>query len=256
MSAARKLAIGLLAAAVLAGTAGAAAASARERVPRQTMFIGLDTSGSFQRAGYDDAVAFLAYYIYGHLNGLGGLSRPRDLFVAAVGGKDVDETKAFRPIHDFAGKSVEQIAADLKAWFPPSDAMTDFNAFFRRVAGIVKERGLVLRPLGIVIVSDGIPDVAATTFRPGSPEAYRQIDLGPLEYLARNVTVRVAYASAPVAERWRTLVPRQRVRLWTVDQEVMRGWRSQMRPEAQPAEQDRLWEWVRENVDFRVRRGT
>jgi hypothetical protein len=245
-----------LAAATVAGAAGDAAAQTRERTPRQTLFIGLDTSGSFQRAGYEDALAFLAHYIYGHLNGLGGLSRPRDLFVAGIGGNDADETKAFRPIHDFTDKSVEQIERDLRQWFPPTDTMTDFNAFFRRIAGIARERNLLLRPVSVVVVTDGVPDVSGPTAAPGSPEVYRQIDLAPLEYLARSVTVRVAYTSPPVSERWRTLVPRQRVRLWTVEHEVMKGWRTQLKPEAPPAEQERLWRWVRENVDFRVRRGT
>lgn len=245
---------GVLAVPLVAAGADQAIAQVRDRTPRQTLFVGLDTSGSFQRAGYSDAVTFLAYYIHGHLNGLGGLSVPRDLFVAAVGGKDSDEPKAFRPIHDFAGKSVVQIEADLRAWFPPTDVLTDYNAFFRRVAGIVKERNLLLRPLSVLIVTDGIPDVAGVAA--GSPDAYRQIDLAPLEYLARRVTVRVAYPSPPVGERWRTQIPRQRVRLWTVDYEVMRGWRGQVTPDVEPTGQGRLWKWVLENVDFRVRRGT
>lgn len=250
----RRLAAGVLSAALVAAGAVEALAQTRDRTPRQTLFVGLDTSGSFQRAGYGDAVAFLAFYIHGHLKGLGGLAVPRDMFVAAVGGKDSDEPKAFRPIHDFAGKSVTQIEADLRAWFPPTDVLTDYNAFFRRVAGIVKERNLLLRPVSVIIVTDGIPDVSAAAA--GSPESFKQIDLGPLEYLARSVTVRVAYPSAPVGERWRTMVPRQRVRLWTVDQEVMKGWRAQLAPDAEPAGQGRLWKWVIENVDFRVRRGT
>ncbi|MGH7393853.1 MAG: hypothetical protein ACREM3_31005 [Candidatus Rokuibacteriota bacterium] len=250
----RLLAAGALAAALLGAVAGEAVAQTRDRTPRHTFFIGLDTSGSFQRTGYGDAVAFLAYYIYGHLNGLGGLAVPRDLFVAAVGGKDSNEPKAFRPIHDFAGKSIVQIEADLRAWFPPTDTLTDFNAFFRRVAGIVKERNLLLRPVSVMVVTDGVPDVAGVPA--GSADAYRQIDLDPLEYLARSVTVRVAYASPAVGERWRTQVPRQRVRLWTVDHEVMKGWRAQVTPDVDPGGQGRLWKWMRENVDFRVRRGT
>ncbi len=248
----RRFVLGL-AAALAAGLGPSEAFAARDRRPRETLFIGLDTSGSFQRAGYDDALAFLAYYIYGHLNGLGGLSQPRELFVAAIGGRGADEPKAFHPIHDFADKSVAQIESDLRTWFPPTDTLTDFNAFFKKVARIATERNLVLRPINIMIVTDGVPDVARG--RAGSAEAYRRIDLEPLEYLARRVTVRLAYTSPPVAERWRTLVPRQRVRMWTVDDEVMKGWRAQLRGDVGPAGQDLLWRWVRENVDFRVRRG-
>jgi hypothetical protein len=244
-----------LAAILIAASAGAADAQSRDRAPRQTLFIGLDTSGSFKKAGYEDSLAFLAYYIYGHLNGLGGLAHPRDLFVAAIGGKDNDEAKAFYPIHDFAGKSITQIETDLRQWFPPTDTLTDFNAFFRQVARIVKERSLQLTPISIMLVSDGIPDVGPATKTNGA-EAYRRIDLAPLEYLSRSVTVRLAYSSPPVGERWRTQVRRDRVRLWTVDYEVMRGWRTQIRPEVEPAAQDNLWKWVRENVDFRARRGT
>ncbi len=250
----RRFVLGL-AAALAAGLGPSEAFAARERRPRETLFIGLDTSGSFQRAGYDDALAFLAYYIYGHLNGLGGLSQPRELFVAAIGGRGADEPKAFHPIHDFADKSVAQIESDLRTWFPPTDTLTDFNAFFRRVAQITRERNLLLRPVTILLVTDGVPDPVPSG-PAGAPAAYRAIDLSPLEYLARRVTLRLAYPSPPVAERWRTLVPRQRVRLWTVDDVVMKGWRAQLVPDAAPSEQARLWKWVRENVDFRARRGT
>jgi hypothetical protein len=173
--------------------------------------------------------------------------------VAPIGGKEGDEPKAFHPIHDFAGKNIARIEADLRQWFPPSDTLTDFNAFFRQVARIAKERNLQLTPITIMVVSDGIPDVP--NVKVTSADSYRRIDLAPLEYISRSVTVRLAYTSPPVGERWRTLVARQRVRLWTVDFEVMRGWRAQVRPEADPAAQDDLWKWVRENVDFRVRRG-
>ncbi len=237
-------------------SAGPAAFAAGEVPARQTLFIGIDTSGSFQRAGYGDALGFLALYIYGHLEGFGGLERPRELFVAPVGGREPDEPKAFRPLHDFAGKTAAQIEADLRAWFPPTDTLTDFNAFFRRVAQIVKERNLLLRPVTILIVTDGVPDVSPGAAPAGSPEAYRAIDLAPLEYLARRVTLRLAYPTPPVAERWRTLVPRQRVRLWTVDDVVMRGWRAQFAPAEEPVAQVRFWKWVRDNVDVRARRRT
>ena len=249
-----RLTVGLVVATVVWLCVADVGAQMPERAARQTLFIGLDTSGSFSRSGYDDSLAFLAYYLYGHMHGLGGLSSPRDLFVAAIGGKSGDEPKAFHPIHDFASKSIGRIEADLRQWFPPSDTLTDFNAFFHQVARIAKERNLLLTPLSIMLVTDGVPDIPR--MKAGSPDSYRQIDLAPLEYLSRSVTVRIAYPSPPVSERWRTLVPRKRVRLWAVDAEVMKGWRAQMKPDTDPASQDRLWKWVRENVDFRVRRGT
>lgn len=237
-----------LAAALLVPDALATAAK-----PRQTLFIGVDTSGSFARTGYEDATRFLAYYIYGHLNGLKGLAQPRELFVAPIGGRDMSEPKAFHPIHDFQGKSIEDITRDLRQWFPPRDTLTDFNAFFRQVERITKERNLVLAPITVLIVSDGVPDIPGT--KPGSSAAYRKIDLSGLEYLARNVTLRVIYVSPTVADSWRTLVPRQRVRLWAVAGEVMRGWHEQLAPDAQPEAQERLWDWVKDNLDYRVRRG-
>jgi len=243
----------LIGAAILSAGVPARAAEPGAAKPRQTLFIGLDTSGSFRTAGYKDAVEFLAYYIYGHLNELGGLARIRELFVAAIGGKAADDPKAFHPIHDFAGKEIVQIEADLRAWFPPNDTLTDFNAFFRQVARIAKERNLLLTPITVLVVSDGIPDVPIPNVKAGSPAMYQQIDLSPLEFLSKNLTVRLIYASPKVDENWRKLIPRQRVRLWAVEAEVMKGWRKQMEPGREPADQARFWKWVRENVDYRVR---
>jgi hypothetical protein len=151
---------------------------ATDRKPRTTLFIGVDTSGSFENSGhYDDSLRFLAHYIYGHMNRLGGLEQPKALFVAAIGGKDPNEPKAFHPIHDFQGKNVDQIERDLRKW----------------------------------------------------------------------------YVSPKVGARWRELVPRRRVRLWTVDGEVMQGWRAQVRKNAALARQEKLWSWIKDNVDYRVR---
>jgi hypothetical protein len=46
------------------------------------------------------------------------------------------------------------------------------------------------------------------------------------------------------------------VRLWTVEAEVMKGWSAQVQADADPAGQVRLWQWVKDNVDFRVRART
>ncbi len=225
-----------------------------QRKPRMTLFIGVDTSGSFQHAGFhDDAMSFLAHYIYGHLNNLGGLEAPREMFVAAVGGESADEPKAFHPIQEFAGKEIPEIEQELREWFAPNDALTDFNPFFRQVARIVKERNLVLAPVTLMIVTDGEPDFSSPDARRGSDALYRRIDLGSLEYLSRRMTIRLAYVSPKVGENWRRLVPRQRVRLWTVDAEIMSGWKQQIDPAVAPREQRPLWEWIQHNVDYRVR---
>jgi hypothetical protein len=120
---------------------GCAAQFDKPRKPKSTLFIGVDANGSFGQSGhYDSALLFLAHYIYGHLNELGELDRPQALFVAGVGGKNLNEPKAFHPIHDFEGKDVTGIEADLRTWLPPTDTVTDFKPFFREVARITKAR--------------------------------------------------------------------------------------------------------------------
>jgi hypothetical protein len=234
--------------------AGCTVQAGDQRKPRTTLFVGVDASGSFKHSGYyDNAMTFLAHYIYGHLHELGGLEKPHALFVASVGGQNVNEPKTFHPIHDFEGKDVAQIETDLRKWFPPSDKVTDFNPFFQEVARITKERNLVLAPITLMVVTDGVPDASASGAKAGSRELYERINLKPLEYLARNVTVRLTYVSPKVGEQWRTHVTRQRVRLWTVDAEVMKGWKNQMQPGADVAKQDKFWKWVQDNVDFRVK---
>ena len=82
---------------------------------------------------------------------------------------------------------------------------------------------------------------------------YTYIDLSLLDYLSKNVTVRLTYASPKVGEYWRTHVSRERVRLWAVEAKVMKGWRNQMQAGAALPQQEKLWKWVRDNVDDRVR---
>ena len=246
------------AALLVATLAAAACAPAPEAAqgPRSTLFIGIDVSGSFRAQGrFDDAVAFASRYIHAHLNGYGGLEVPRALFVGAIGGDEPGEPHAFRPIHDFMGKEPAEIEKDLRAWLKPRDQYTDFSAFFERAATLAKRQNLSLAPITLVVLSDGQPDLGrGGTEAQDSFAAYREIDLEPLEYLSRNVTVRLLYADPAVAVRWEKYVPRSRVRLWTVDRVVMAGWRAQFKPELAPAEQDALWTWVQDIVDFRVRR--
>ena len=221
---------------------------------RMTLFVGVDASGSFEQSGYyDNAIGFLARYIYGHLNAIGELTPPRELFVGSIGGKTLNEPKVFHPIHDFQGKSHGEIEASLKEWFPPSDAFTDFNSFFEQVGRITKERNLTLAPITVMIVTDGIPDAASRNVNPSPNVLYKEIDLGPMEYLSRNLTLRLTYTSPQVSSYWRKHVPRQRVRLWTVDAEIMKGWVEQVQPEVDLDQQHQLWKWMRDNVDYRVR---
>ena len=240
------MALALLGACAEAGPPGQAAPN--------TLVIGIDVSGSFRDARlYDDAVQFAAIYIASHLSGYDSLKPPSALFVGSVGGERPGEPKPFHPINDFVGRTPDEIAADLRRWFPPTDEYTDFNAFFQRVAGVVKERGLVLAPLNVVVLSDGVPDVPPGTKLAPNENPYARINLGPLEFLARNVTVRLLYANPTVGEDWKTLVPHRRVRLWTEEQQVMAGWHMQFKTDLPLAQQHDLWKWMRDNVDFRVR---
>ena len=75
----------------------------------------------------------------------------------------------------------------------------------------------------------------------------------PLEFLSRKVTVRVLYTTTAAGREWEGTVPRRRVRMWTVDYTVMRGWKEQFIKSAPPEKQIKLWNWVKDTVDFRVR---
>ncbi|HWZ29092.1 MAG TPA: hypothetical protein VNX15_11045 [Gemmatimonadales bacterium] len=226
------------------------------RPAASTLVIGIDVSGSFRDSKlYDDAVDFASQYIAAHLAGVGDLHTPTALFVGSIGGSRAGEPKAFHPINDFQGLSPEQIAANIRTWFPPTDEWTDFNAFFVRVAGLVKERGLILAPLNVVVLSDGVPDLPPGTHLAKGQTPYQRIDLQPLEYLSRSVTVRLLYASPTVGDEWKRQVKRKRVRLWAEEAQVMTGWHAQFKPGLPLAQQADFLKWVRDNVDFRVRAG-
>jgi hypothetical protein len=224
------------------------------RVARSTLIIGIDVSGSFTRGGrYDSAIDFAAYYLYGHLHAMGDLKPPTAVFVGSIGGENPLETKSFQPIHTFQNMSIGEIRAYLRREYPARDGLTDFNPFFERVATLVKRQNLVLSPINIVLLTDGLPDTPAA--RGDSLGPYKKIKLSSLEYLSKSVTLRLLYPSPTVAVRWERHIPRRRVRMWTVDNEVMETWRRQYRAGAPPAQQKALWKWIEDNVDFRVRGG-
>ena len=223
------------------------------RQARSTLVLGIDVSGSFRSTGnYEDAIDFASHYLYGHLNGLGNLKVPSAVFVGSVGGARPGEPKSFQPIHAFQGKTPDEIGQALREFFPPEDSFTDFNAFFDRVATLVKRQGLILAPLNVVVLSDGVPDNRGGTINAdGSP--YSQIDVAPLEYLSRSVTVRLLYGSPTSSVAWEREIDTRRVRMWTVDADVMNGWREQLDTALESGVQDGLWTWIVDNVDFRVR---
>ncbi|HEX7336884.1 MAG TPA: hypothetical protein VF252_06725 [Gemmatimonadales bacterium] len=220
--------------------------------PRSTLVVGLDVSGSFRKSGkFDDALEFASLYIYAHMKGFHDLRRPTDIFVGTMGGQKTGEAKTFHPIQDLSGKSPAQIEASLRAWFPETDPITDYNAFFDRVAVHVTRQNLNLAPLSVIMFSDGVPDMPGVR----GDELYKRINMKPLEYLSRSVTVRLLYASPRVAQQWEKRVPRKRVKLWTQDADVMQGWRRHKVASLPMERQDSLWSWMKNVVDFRVRRG-
>lgn len=223
-----------------------------EEKPRLSMFVGVDISGSFMRGSYyDDAINFLAHYLYSHLNGHGGLEIPNVLFVGSIGGATTDQPKTFFPKQTFENKSVHEIAQELREIFPKSveNPFTDYNAFFEQVALTVKNKKLVLRPISIVMISDGIPDVK----REGDTD-FRGIKLKPLEGLARNITLRLLYTNATVGKNWQTKIRRSRVKIWTQDAEVMVSWKDPkiFVPEKPIDQQVAFFNWLKDNVDYGV----
>lgn len=220
------------------------------RIARSTLVIGIDVSGSFGK-NYESSLDFVANYIYAHLHGLDGLQQPTAMFVGSIGGEHPQETKSFQPIETFQNMSVPEIAAFLRKQYPSHDGLTDFNPFFARTATLVTRQNLVLAPLNIVLVTDGVPDTPAA--KNDSLGKYKRIDVSKLEYLSKNVTVRVLFPRPTIAVRWEKQVPRHRVRMWTVDDEVMETWKKHYRSGATPADQTELWRWIADNVDFKVR---
>ncbi|MBN2424733.1 MAG: hypothetical protein JXR46_05690 [Calditrichaceae bacterium] len=223
--------------------------------PRLSLFIGVDISGSFIKGPYfNDSINFLAHYIYAHLNGLGGLEVPSVMFVGSIGGAKKNEPKTFHFMQQFENKSIEEIKAELKIIFPKnvSNPFTDFNAFFEQIAMTVQERNLILKPISIVMISDGIPDVKnEVTQKPD----FRSLNFKPLELLSRNITVRLLYTDAVVGRSWKTDIPRKRVKVWTQDATAMVSWKdaSTLDPNKPFEEQDRFFRWIKDQVDFGVR---
>jgi hypothetical protein len=221
---------------------------------RLVMFIGVDISGSFMNAKYfDDSIDFLAHYIHAHLNGLGGMEVPHSLFVGSIGGVKKGEAKTLYPIQTFQDRSVEQIEAQLRTIFPRKreNPFTDYNAFFAQVSDLVEAKRLILKPLSIVLITDGDPDLGGNN----RAAKFRGIRLRPLENLSRNITLRVLYTDAVTAKSWRDEVPRRRVKVWTQDAIVMEEWKSSklLQPGKSFPEQQKFFAWVKDNVDFQPR---
>ena len=103
----------------------------KKRTQKNTLFVGIDVSGSFASSkSFRKGITYLSYYIYGHLQGQGDLTRPTDLYVGGIGGDEKEEPQAFFPIHDFDGLSPAKIEEKLaKEFSSQRDNLTDFNTF-------------------------------------------------------------------------------------------------------------------------------
>lgn len=220
--------------------------------PRLSMFIGVDISGSFTNGGYyENSIEFLSHYLYAHLNGISDLEVPNVLFVSSIGGASANEPKTFYPKQMFENKSIEEIGVQLREIFPKveENRYTDYNAFFEQIAMTVRNRKLVLRPISVVMLTDGVPDVK----KEGKTD-FRSINVKPLESLSRNITVRVLYTNAETGRSWLTRVPRSRVKIWTQDAKVMVSWKDPaiFMPDQPLATQKTFIHWIEENVDYGV----
>lgn len=224
---------------------------------RLVMFIGVDISGSFMRGRYfNDSIAFLARYIHAHLNGLGDMEVPHSLFVGSIGGVKQDEAKTLYPIEKFQDRSVEEIETELHQIFPSTrvNTYTDFNAFFSQVGDMIDQKKLLLKPISIVLLTDGDPDMGDAGGG-SAADKFRRLSVSPLEGLSRNITVRVLYTDAVTAKNWRDEMPRKRVKVWTQDAVVMAEWRDPrtMIPGKPFPDQAKFFSWVKDNVDFNPR---
>jgi hypothetical protein len=229
-------------------------APAAPTTSRLVLFIGVDISGSFMNGKYfDDSIEFLARYIHAHLNGLGGMEIPHSLFVGSIGGVKKGEAKTMFPIQAFQDRSIEEIEGQLRTLFPKKkeNPFTDFNAFFVQVADMVDAKKLILKPISVVLITDGQPDLGGAT----KSARFRNIRLKPIEGLSRNITLRVLYTDAVTAKSWRDQVPRKRVKVWTQDAVVMEDWKSPktLIPGKASTDQLKFFSWVRDNVDFQPR---
>src|SRR5262249_47045031 len=155
----------------------------------------------------------------------------------------------------FQNRSIEQIEQELRTIFPAGkgNTDTDFNAFFEQVGEMIDSKKLILKPISIVLLSDGDPDMGAT--QPSADNKLRRPSVSPLEGVSRNITVRVVDTDAVKAKSWRDEVPRKRVKIWTQDAVVMKEWRDPkiMLGDKPYAEQTRFFSWVKNNVDFQPR---
>src|SRR2546426_9677571 len=95
-----------VAALALALSVVACSPSQQAETPRSTLVIGLDISGSFRRnPSFNGAIEFASLYIYGHLDGVGGLQPNTAIFVGELGGGRTRQGQGVHPIQGLSRQS-------------------------------------------------------------------------------------------------------------------------------------------------------
>lgn len=223
--------------------------------PRLVMFVGVDISGSYLKAPhFDDSMEFLAHYLYAHLNGLGKAEVPSALFVGTLGGLKKGQPKSFFPIEVFQGKTPAEIKAKIMEMVPrKEDPYSDFNAFLTAASDMVKNRKMVLKPVSLVMISDGFVDMPGKNGK--HVHDFKAVDLTQLEKLSRNITLRLLYTDPTTGKSWQDEIRRRRVKVWTQDAQVMATWKDPQVfvPDVPFEKQDKFFKWLKNNVDFGVR---
>lgn len=232
---------------------------APKKTVNKVYFIGIDISGSFRNGKYfDDSMDFLSHYIHSHIHGFDDLDIPKALFVSAIGGSHKNEAKTFYPIQTFKYKSIEETYYFLKNTFRYNkvNKFTDYNIFFKQIGEIVKSKKLLLKPLEIILISDGIPDLVGKQKTDNRTNDYRTIKMNKLENLSRNITVRILYTDALTGMNWKDKIPRKRLKIWSQDSLVMTQWNDpKIFLKNTPLDkQQRFFSWLKDNVDFPVRK--
>lgn len=250
-------ALSLFLGAVMSLAGGCQWETPQNREGKTACFIGIDAGGAFRsRPEYQDSLRFLAHYIHARVNGLGGLKKPEALYVGALGGQTRDGSRLFRTRADFEGKPPDQVEADLSVWLEGANPGAGCGLFFESVVQLARRENLISDSISILLVGTGVPQHA--TVETASPEDGKKLSetgmasLARLDGLARNVTVRLLYASPRASEQWVRHTAGRRLKLRVVPGDVMSAWNRRIAPGKTAREQAGFFQWIQQNVDCRV----
>jgi len=190
-----------VAALVLALGVIACSPSEKATTPRSTLVIGLDISGSFRRnPSFNGAIEFAALYIYGHLNGVGGLQPNTAIFVGELGGERPGQAKVFHPIQISRAKRPRRLRRTCARGSPRRpDHRLQRVLPARRLAREAQQPGpIAAQRRALLGRRADFPGAGRISL----DDRYKRVDMSALEFLSRNVTVRLLYADPPIAQLW------------------------------------------------------